>query len=763
MNSNYSLNKDAPGILSISNPKSPPQVNKIKKRCLMLSPTVYAGLERECKMSDFEKDPRAIGKGGFGQVWKVIHKKTNKVYCIKIIQKAGIIEQKLVNQMNREIEIMYLLNHPHCLRLKNHFEDDDNFYLVMPLAVKGQLYKLLKRAHKFDERTTAQILRETISALQYLHSFKPPIIHRDIKPENLLLNESGRILLADFGWSNFKNDGDVRKTFCGTPEYIAPEMLRKEGHDHRIDIWSVGVLMFELLSGYSPFCAKTNQDLYANIRKLKINWPADMPPLAKNLISKILKLNPKDRLSLEDILNHQWFQNTKMLKPLLQNNLNSDKDLLIYHMVSEVTDKVTETINTLLNLTGEEAAGQECVKKIHSDTPDGDSKKKNIVKQIQNQQQKKENENNNVVNINVTKEQTDLLKIENLNLKQENLNFKTKIQSLENDIKSLKAENIKLKEVDTTNLQEQVKKLNSEIEKYQIKDKDRLQILTELEEKNTLNRELNSKVQMGENDKIQKEKEISNLKEQLKESKKDNESKQIIIDEYKKKNDTLNQEKEELFYNYQKKIEMLQLKMLDSSTSAESNSDGVTRAIEVINENLDEFKTIFKKKFDTFNDNFTQFKKEYSERNENLINLLNDNTKIISNEVQKYSNSVQSDIEKVFQNVNNSSASTHEKTIEFYKKQVAKLSEYQKNEISNKTQIEILTNEINNLKSQLKVCQDLNVDKDKLITLKDNEIIKKEEYIKTIENSLSDIKNFVYSNMNEDMCDLFNKTFNKSY
>ena len=750
-------NKNAPGILSISNPDSPPQLNKVKKRCLMLSPTVNAGLERECKMSDFEKDPRAIGKGGFGQVWKVIHKKTNKVYCIKVIQKSGIIEQKLVNQMNREIEIMYLLNHPHCLRLKNHFEDDDNFYLVMPLATKGQLYKLLKRAHKFDERTTAQILRETISALQYLHSFKPPIIHRDIKPENLLLNESGRILLADFGWSNFKNDGDIRKTFCGTPEYIAPEMLRKEGHDHRIDIWSVGVLMFELLSGYSPFCAKTNQDLYSNIRKLKINWPVDMPPLAKNLISKILKLNPKERLSLEDILNHQWFQNTKILKPLLQNTLLTEKDLLIYHMINDVTDKVTDTINTLLNLSGDNAASQEQAKKIHLDTPDNENNKKNIVKQIQNQQQIKDNDN--IVNINVTKEQIDLLKIENVNLKQDNLNLKTKIQSLENDYKSLKAENIKLKEVDTTNLQEQIKKLNSEIEKYQIKDKDRLQILTELEEKNTLNRELNSKLQMSENEKIQKDKEITNLKEQLKISKKEIEAKQISIDELKKNNDLLIQEKEQLFCDYQKKIEMLQLKMLDS-TSAESSSDGITRAIEIINENVDEFKNIFKKKFDSFVENFNQFKKEYLDRNDELINLLNDKTKNISNEVQKYSKSAQSDIETIFNNVNKAGNSIHEQTIEFYKKQVSKLSECQKSDISNKTKIEILNNEINNLKNQLKVSQELNVDKDKLVFLKDEQLNKKLDYITKIEAILSDMKNFMYSNMNEETLELFNKNFN---
>ena len=287
-------NKNVPdGVLSIVDKENPPQLNKVKKRCLILSPTVNAGLEPEGKISDFEKD-KEIGKGGFGLVWKVTHKKTQKVYCIKVIEKAGIIQQKLEAQMNREIEIMYILNHPHCLRLKNHFEDDQNFYLVMPLAHKDQLYRVLRKFRKFDERTAAQILRETISALQYLHSFKPPIIHRDIKPENLLLNNGGRVLLADFGWSNF-SDGDVRKTFCGTPEYIAPEMLLKKGHDTRVDIWSIGVLMFELLAGYSPFVAKNNQDLYQNIRRLKIQWPKDMPPLAKNLIGKILKLNPLDR------------------------------------------------------------------------------------------------------------------------------------------------------------------------------------------------------------------------------------------------------------------------------------------------------------------------------------------------------------------------------------------------------------------------------------------------------------------------------------
>ena len=519
-------NKNVPeGILSIVDKNNPPKLNKVKKRCLILSPTVNAGLEPESKITDFEKD-KEIGKGVFGLVWKVIHKKTQKVYCIKVIEKAGIIQQKLEAQMNREIEIMYILNHPHCLRLKNHFEDDQNFYLVMPLAHKGQLYRVLRKFRKFDERTAAQILRETISALQYLHSFKPPIIHRDIKPENLLLNNGGRVLLADFGWSNF-SDGDVRKTFCGTPEYIAPEMLLKKGHDTRVDIWSVGVLMFELLAGYSPFVAKNNQDLYQNIRRLKIQWPKDMPPLAKNLIGKILKLNPLDRPSLQEILDHQWFKQTKMIKPLLENKLITTKDLLVFHMLNEPNEEILERINTLLNLTGKDADNTNA-KNIAKENPDSEMviKQNNIMKQIQadkaaNQSQsqgqtpkptptgvvekkeKKEKKNDikkeekpsdkantptgesyansNISTINVSKEQKDLLMLENAGLKKDNELYKTKLLSMENELRNLKTENSKLQKENATALQELIKKKDEEIEKLNSMNKDRMNILSELE------------------------------------------------------------------------------------------------------------------------------------------------------------------------------------------------------------------------------------------------------------------------------------------
>ena len=784
-------NKNVPeGILSIADKNNPPQLNKVKKRCLILSPTVNAGLEPESKITDFEKD-KEIGKGGFGLVWKVTHKKTQKVYCIKVIEKSGIIQQKLEAQMNREIEIMYILNHPHCLRLKNHFEDDQNFYLVMPLAHKGQLYRVLRKFRKFDERTAAQILRETISALQYLHSFKPPIIHRDIKPENLLLNNGGRVLLADFGWSNF-SDGDVRKTFCGTPEYNAPEMLLKKGHDTRVDIWSIGVLMFELLAGYSPFVAKSNQDLYQNIRRLKIQWPKDMPPLAKNLIGKILKLNPLDRPSLQEILDHQWFKQTKMIKPLLENKLITLKDLLVFHMLNEPSEQILERMNTLLNLTGKDADNTNA-KSILKDNPDSEKviKEKNIMKQIQadkttnqnenktkvedktenknetkkeeskNTNQKKESEessyaNSNISTINVSKEQKDLLLLENAGLKKDNELFKTKLLSIENELRNLKAENAKLQKENATSLQELIKKKDEEIEKLNSMNKDRMNILTELEEKTKINMESNNKIQMIKNEKAQKEKMIETIKNKIVDLNKQLESKDNTINEMSKKNEALDQEKEKLFLQYQKKIEELQSKVLDNQTK-DSNKDenpeemDLSEHIDTLNSNIDAFKNIFNRKINNFKDNFDQFKSEFKSKNETFNNLLNDKTKSFSELIQKYTENLSDNIGKIFDEANKPVSNVKEQKIDWLNKQVDELSEYKKKGIEYDNKIKDLMSENQIMANRIKI------QGENLEFLKKN-LVLKDEAIKSIkdrktlfEQKCNDIRSFILRNANQDI------------
>ena len=747
-------NKKVPeGILTVIDPSNPPKLNKVKKRCLILSPTVNAGLEPESKISDFEKE-REIGKGGFGLVWKVIHKKTQKVYCIKVIQKQGIIEQKLVDQMNREIEIMYILNNPHCLRLKNHFEDDTNFYLVMPLASKGQLYRVLKKFRKFDERTAAQILRETISALQYLHSFNPPIIHRDIKPENLLLNEGGRILLADYGWSNFNMEGDVRKTFCGTPEYIAPEMLMKKGHDTRVDIWSIGILMFELLSGYSPFVAKTNQELYQNIRRLKIQWPKDMPPLAKNLISKILKLNPLDRPSFDEILNHQWFKQTKIIKPLLENKMKTTKDLLAFHMLNGCNDEVLEKINQLLKLSGKDADNTNA-KSIVENAHEKEEvvKKKNIVKNIQNIQSNNTN-TGNTTKLKVKGGQNDVLFLENDGLRKENENYKNKLKLIENELKTLKNENLKLKDENTSELQEKIKEKDAEIEKLKIMDKDRIAVLAELEQKNKTNMDLNNQIQLLENECLEKDKTIENSQSKIKDLNKQMEIKNIAIDDMIKKNHSLDQEKEQLFIDYQKKIEELQLQVLDSASAMDSTS-GLCKVLDILNSNVDEFKNIFKKKIDNFEDIFDKFKTEYNKRDESFNFLLNDKTKQFNEFLNKFVADLQGNIQNVFNNINAPTSDIKDKKIEWLNKQVNDLTEYKNKIIEYENKFKDLNGKKEVEDKKLKEMKDCIDELNKKMEEKNKKYERIEKVAKEKEQKFKLMEEFMKANFNKELIELY--------
>jgi len=237
-----------------------------QKRFLFLPPSVISGAEREATVNDFESLSRkAIGEGAFGEVYKVRHKTSSNLYAIKVVNKEKVQNSNLVEQIRREVRIMYSLNHPHIVKLYNHFEDDNNCYLVLELCQGGTVWQRLAKQKSFDEDLTAQLLRELILALEYLHSRVPPIIHRDIKPENILLDKEGRdgrVKLADFGWSNFFNSERTRMTYCGTVEYLAPEMINQQGHTTKLDIWNLGVLMYELLTGQAPFQASTQSAIF---------------------------------------------------------------------------------------------------------------------------------------------------------------------------------------------------------------------------------------------------------------------------------------------------------------------------------------------------------------------------------------------------------------------------------------------------------------------------------------------------------------------
>ena len=150
---------------------------------------------------------------------------------------------------------MYDLDHKHIIKLFNRFEDEKFFYLIMEYAEGGNLFHKLYRERQFVERVAAQYFREVLLAIEYLHSFEIPIIHRDLKPENILLDKNGYVKVTDFGWSNYYNKDTAipRTTVCGTLEYLPPEMVNEQGHHPSADIWCLGVLLFEMLVGYTPF------------------------------------------------------------------------------------------------------------------------------------------------------------------------------------------------------------------------------------------------------------------------------------------------------------------------------------------------------------------------------------------------------------------------------------------------------------------------------------------------------------------------------
>ena len=275
-------------------------------RFLPVPESVLKGLEKEPSISDFTII-REIGSGSFGRVLLVKHNKTKIEYAIKLIDKKNKQNINGKPYFRREIEIMYKIHHSNVVRLFCHFEDEEFCYFVMEYVNNGNLYSMITNTKGMTHKAIASIVKDVISAVYYLHNMDPPIIHRDIKPENVLIGEKGEAKLTDFGWSNYIEDNCERNTFCGTPIYLAPEMIRNKGHDERVDIWCIGILLFELVTKRTPFSGKDKSHLMSNITDLKINWPSNMPSDAKDLISKILKEEPNQRPSLWAILHHSFF------------------------------------------------------------------------------------------------------------------------------------------------------------------------------------------------------------------------------------------------------------------------------------------------------------------------------------------------------------------------------------------------------------------------------------------------------------------------
>ncbi|XP_066950176.1 aurora kinase-like [Macrobrachium rosenbergii] len=259
---------------------------------------------RKWTVDDFEVG-RPLGKGKFGNVYLAREKKSKFIIALKVLFKSQLAKANVEHQLRREIEIQAHLRHPNILRLYGYFYDETRVYLILEIAPRGELYKEMQSQPNghFDEKRSAKYIMQLANALKYCHSKK--VIHRDIKPENLLLNLRGDLKIADFGWS-VHAPSSRRTTLCGTLDYLPPEMIEGKSHDEKVDLWSLGVLCYEFLCGKPPFESDTHADTYKRICNVALRFPPHVSEGARDLISKLLRKDARERLSLEGVLEHPW-------------------------------------------------------------------------------------------------------------------------------------------------------------------------------------------------------------------------------------------------------------------------------------------------------------------------------------------------------------------------------------------------------------------------------------------------------------------------
>lgn len=273
---------------------------------------------RDYSLSDFEIG-RKLGKGKFGKVYCVKDKKTGFICALKIMEKKELIEFKMEKQFRREVEIQTNIRHPNCVRLYGYFHDVSRVYLILEYVVHGELYLFLKKRKTFDDIPLSHFVSQMASALSYLH--KKHIIHRDIKPENILLGFDNTIKISDFGWSVY-TPSNKRTTMCGTLDYLPPEMVEAKEHNEKVDVWALGVLMFEFLCGHPPFEDQYRSATFKKIAKVDLNIPENIDSDAADLIRNLLKYDPAKRIPLDQIDLHPWIVKNRKF-------WNSDKNSVL--------------------------------------------------------------------------------------------------------------------------------------------------------------------------------------------------------------------------------------------------------------------------------------------------------------------------------------------------------------------------------------------------------------------------------------------------
>uniref|UniRef100_A0A667WPN6 Serine/threonine-protein kinase PLK3 n=1 Tax=Myripristis murdjan TaxID=586833 RepID=A0A667WPN6_9TELE len=244
--------------------------------------------------------------GGFARCYEMTDLANNKMYAVKVIPQARVSKPHQRDKITNEIELHKTLSHKHVVKFSHHFEDQENIYIFLELCSRKSLAHIWKARHTLTEPEVRYYLRQIISGLKYLHN--RGILHRDLKLGNFFVNENMELRLGDFGLAaKLETVEQRKKTICGTPNYLAPEVLNRQGHGTESDVWSLGCVMYTLMCGNPPFETLDLKETYKCIKEVRYNLPSSLPPAAQKLISNILQKNPSDRLTLDQILNHEFF------------------------------------------------------------------------------------------------------------------------------------------------------------------------------------------------------------------------------------------------------------------------------------------------------------------------------------------------------------------------------------------------------------------------------------------------------------------------
>ncbi|EER11993.1 cAMP-dependent protein kinase catalytic subunit, putative [Perkinsus marinus ATCC 50983] len=296
-----------------------------------------------------------VGTGTFGRV-RVVKLKGSEdrsPMALKMLKKSEVIRLKQVDHVKAEKSILSMIEHPYIVNLLTSFQDDRRLYMLMEYVNGGELFSYLRKEGRLSNDHAKFYAAEILLAFQYLHD--QDIIYRDLKPENLLIDSSGHVKVTDFGFAKIVDDRTW--TLCGTPEYLAPEIIQSKGHGKSVDWWALGILIFEMLAGFPPFYHESSFGIYQKILAGKYDFPRHFDIKGRDLIKRLLTHDRSKRFGClkngaEDIKKHKWFKGvewnrvmSRELPPPYVPKVKGEDDTSMFDKYPESAEGSTPSIN----------------------------------------------------------------------------------------------------------------------------------------------------------------------------------------------------------------------------------------------------------------------------------------------------------------------------------------------------------------------------------------------------------------------------------